>query len=323
MAPLSPLKLVGQTASAGGVRCLLKTTASGRLRANTRQKETAMDLGTGVALLGSAKVLEKLLGPTADYIGMGAKDCVQRRRENVNRIFEKATRKLGPKIESSGTVPPRVIEGVVNGGSFCDDELGAEYFGGVLASSRSDSPRDDRGAVLNALITRLSSYQLRTHYILYTTVRKLFTGSGLTLTLKDRPKLQTFVPYSVYAQAMQFSGSEGDQPVGMLEHVFFGLSRESLIESFMYGQAEDLKERYPGATDEGILYTPTVLGAELFLWAHGHSSASAIDLLDPGNAFSIDVSVVIQNGPCATRPLPNQPGVEPDGPSASGLTPRR
>ncbi len=38
-----------------------------------------MDLGTGLALLGSAKLLEKLLGPTADYVGEGAKTWAQRR----------------------------------------------------------------------------------------------------------------------------------------------------------------------------------------------------------------------------------------------------
>jgi hypothetical protein len=260
-----------------------------------------MDLGTGLALLGSAKILEKLLGPTADYIGSGAKDWAQRRQENVGRIFKKAAKKLGPKMDTSGSVPPRVVEGVVNGGSFCDDELGAEYFGGVLASSRSESPRDDRGAVLNALISRLSTYQLRTHYIIYSVVRKLFMGKGLTLGMRDRPKLEIFLPFGVYASAMEFSADELVQAVAMLEHVFFGLDRESLVDSFMYGAQDALEERYAGVSSEGILCVPTVLGAELFLRAHGHASMSASDLLDPTKSFEIDKSVAIPDGACATK----------------------
>lgn len=84
-----------------------------------------MDAGTGLTVLGSAigsaKLLEKMLGPTADYIGEGVKSWTEKRVANVQRIFNIAARRLGTKIESDGAVPPRVLKGILDEGSFCDD----------------------------------------------------------------------------------------------------------------------------------------------------------------------------------------------------------
>lgn len=123
---------------------------------------TAMDTATGLTILGgavgSAKIVEKLLGPTADYIGLGVKTWTEKRVENVGRIFRIAAEKLGSSIEEKGGIPPKVLKGILEEGSFCDDELSANYLGGVLASSRSSAPRDDRGATYIALIGRLSTW---------------------------------------------------------------------------------------------------------------------------------------------------------------------
>ena len=113
-----------------------------------------MDLGTGLALFGSAELATKLLGPTVEYLGEGLKAWTALRIANTRQIFLKATQKAAPQLESPGAVPPKVLSSVLNHGSFSDDELGAEYFAGVLASSRSNTPRDDRGVGYAALIGR-------------------------------------------------------------------------------------------------------------------------------------------------------------------------
>ena len=109
-----------------------------------------MDPATGLTILGSAvggaKLVEKLLGPTADYVGTGLKNWAEKRVTNASRIFEKAAEKLGSRIDEPGAVPPRVLKEILDEGLYCDDELTAEYFGGVLASSRSSISRDDRAA---------------------------------------------------------------------------------------------------------------------------------------------------------------------------------
>lgn len=162
-----------------------------------------MELGTGLALLGAAKLAEKLLGPTAAYIGEGVKTWTEKRTQNVRRIFEIAIMKAGNKLEKDGAVPPKVLKGVLDEGSFCEDFLAAEYFGGILASSRSGVTRDDRGAVFIALLSRLSTYGIRTHYIFYHIIKRLFDGKDLHMTLKSgRDGAKTFVPLEVFTSAM-------------------------------------------------------------------------------------------------------------------------
>jgi len=80
----------------------------------------------------SAKVIEKILGSSADYIGGGVQNWTNQRVKNVGTIFENAERIFADKIDTPGTVPPKVLKGILDDSSFCDDELGAEYFGGVL-----------------------------------------------------------------------------------------------------------------------------------------------------------------------------------------------
>ncbi|NAZ18194.1 hypothetical protein GT020_19410, partial [Glutamicibacter soli] len=87
--------------------------------------------------------LEKLLGPTADYLGGELQEFTKKRINNVGKIFKKAENKLGDKINSPGGVPPKVLKTIINEGSYSDDELAAEYFGGVLASARTELTRDD------------------------------------------------------------------------------------------------------------------------------------------------------------------------------------
>lgn len=260
-----------------------------------------MEIGTGLALLGStvgsAKIIEKLLGPTADYLGAGLKDFAEIRIKNISRIFQKACTKLGDRIENEGSVSPKILRSILNEGSFCDDELSAEYFGGVLASSRSTISRDDRGAALLALISRLSAYQIRAHYILYSVLKKLYDGSEIIMnSYENREKLTTFLPMECFVIGMDFSGAELERLSALNAHVIFGLSRENLIENFIYGQPEYIRERYPSAPSRGIIYQPTSSGSELYLWAHGYDDKNFYGLFDPTKPCKMEHRIDIPEG---------------------------
>ena len=121
--------------------------------------------------------LSKILGPTADYLGGQLKEFTQKRIENVGKIFSNAEKKLGNKIDSPGQVPPKVLKTIINEGSYSDDVIAVEYFGGVLASSRTEVGRDDRGSRLSKIIDNLSVYQIRSHYLIYSTISDLFSNS--------------------------------------------------------------------------------------------------------------------------------------------------
>lgn len=232
---------------------------------------TTVGLGAIAAYLGKDG-LEKLLGPTAEYLGAGLRDLTQRRIENIGRIFRNAQEKLGSKADKPGEVPPRVLKAVLDEGSFCNDELAAEYLGGVLASSRTEKGRDDRGAHIAKILSGLSTYQIRSHYLIYSTIKTLFAKSGYMMNMNDRAKMQIYMPLGAYADAMDLSEEEGRQFEPILSHTFFGLHAEDLIEGhWQYGSKEHLVKMYAKAEDGGIVCQPSAMGGELFLWAFGHA----------------------------------------------------
>lgn len=272
-----------------------------------------MDIGTGLSILGSAKLLEKLLGPTAEYIGTGVKTWTENRVVNVSRIFDIAAKKLGGKLDESGSVPPRVLRGILDDGSYCDDLLSAEYFGGVLASSRSGRLRDDRGASYIALLARLSSYQIRAHYCFYHLFKRLFDGIQIedeTLGTKaGRGSLETIIPLLDYFSFMGFDVEE--EQLNLIPHIISGLVKELLIaERFETGAGLLLGERSVDSyfEDDGtetfidsivapeLAVQPTVSGIELFLWAHGMPNTHPLAFFDRSIQFELNDDVELPSG---------------------------
>lgn len=234
------------------------------------------------------KTIEKIIGPTLDDFGEDLKKWTKKRKENLARILENYWEKLGPKKEAYGQVNPRVLKGILSEGTFCDDELMAEYFGGVLASSRSEISRDDRGASFISLIGRLATYQIRAHYIFYSTVKTLFDGREdvSIMSSKHRNKLEVFIPNDSFNLAMEFS--EKEKVSVIMPSVMSGLARESLIErDFEVIGGE--KTVYCGGN--GIVFCPTDLGTELFLWAHGKNDLPVTEFLKPENKFAFETNI--------------------------------
>jgi hypothetical protein len=253
-----------------------------------------VDPATALTILGgavgSAKLIEKILGPTADYLGEGARTWTQRGILNLARIFSSARELLGNEIETDGAVPPRVLKQVLSEGAFCEDEIGAKYFGGILAASRSSERADDRGATVAQQIARLSTYQIRAHYLFYRSFRSVYLGSPLKAHSDSQAKvLQIYVPAVAFARATELPSDSAvsitDHPVA--DHVMFGLRREGLIGyTFTLGQQASLAKYYPEAPSEGFLLCPSALGAELYLWAHGKGSVPVARFLDPALVLS-------------------------------------
>lgn len=256
-----------------------------------------IDQGTGLTILGSAiggaKVVEKILGPTADYIGGQLKEWTEKKVKNTANIFKNAEAKLGDKINISGRVPPKVLKGILEEGAWCEEELQVNYFGGVLASSRSGISRDDRGAYFVALISRLSTYQLRTHYLIYQSIKKSFDGKPMNIgNNADRNKMELFIPYTTYNSAMDFTLDEHTQNI--MKHSIWGLSKENLIENFFrYGPADFIQKTYKQAKEPGIILQPTNLGVELFMWAYGHGQRQNNDFFLPEIQFNNDQNIEI------------------------------
>lgn len=238
-------------------------------------------VGAGLAVLGSKDVLIKLLGPTADYLGGEILSLVEKCNINLDNIFKIATNRLGNKIEGPGQVNPKVLKHIIDEGRFCEDEVTAEYFGGILASSRTEMGRDDRGTTYLSVIEALSSYQLRLHYLLYFIVHNIFRGKELNiLNSTDRAKMKVYVPMDIYVSAMDFSPKEN--ALNILTHSIEGLSRQNLIGSnFHVASLEHIKKTYPDAWQMGLTFIPSAFGAELFLWVFGYPDELPNKILDP------------------------------------------
>ncbi len=259
-----------------------------------------IDTGTGLTALGAAlggkDIIVKLLGPTAEYIGDEAKEFTRKRFENLKKIFSNAAKKLGSKLENEkGTVPPKVLKGIIDDGSFCDDFLATEYFGGVLASSRTGISRDDRGAYFNSLISGLSSYQLRFHYLVYHLIKLIFNTEAINVGLEeDRRKLRIFIPFETYLIGMEFFGAEENESGNILTHILTGLTKEGLLDNFyQFGDVNFLKIKFPGIDRGGIVLEPSILGIELFFWAYGLGQRSINDYLKDTIIFDLDQKVNI------------------------------
>ncbi len=215
--------------------------------------------------------VQKILGPTADYLGEELKAFTQRRINNVRKIFSNSKKKLGSRLDSPGQVPPRVLKAVINEGSYSEDPVILEYFGGVLASSRTEIGRDDRGARIIKILDNLSAYQIRTHYLLYSTIAHLFSNSGKEFGLSEnRAQMQVFLPLESYVNSMAFTQPEWDNPQ-IFVHIWHGLSSDNLIANqWRSGDRETLQKIAKNVPGDGIICQPSTLGAELFLWGFGH-----------------------------------------------------
>jgi hypothetical protein len=193
----------------------------------------------------------------------------------VDRQLAMAT-VVGPESLSPAGHPIRRVRLLVaavlaepDGELAADDQLVVEYLGGVLASSRTPLGRDDRGNTLTALVSRLSTYHLRTHYILYSAAQRLLHGR--TVNLQDvnqvTAQARVYLSASVYIPAMEFDET-WDAGV-IMTNSLYALEREKLIGFMASGSVERLKLFSQRIIEEGIVLDVTVQGVELFMWATG------------------------------------------------------
>lgn len=257
-----------------------------------------MDIGTGLAVFGAAKMVEKLLGPTASYIGEGVRDWAAKRTENVKNIFENAAGKLGDKIEEEGHIPPRVLKEILDEGSYSDDFISVEYFGGVLASSRTGIDWDDRGKYFASLIGRMSTYHLRAHYVFYHVFKREFNGNEFNIGLStDADNMGVFISMNCFKEAMDLEDEENFYPI--LQSCISVLVKEDLLGMHhCYGDIDFMKTQYKGATEAGIIVYPSTLGTSLFMWVYNLANEHVQNLINEEFDFEIDKRVNLNNDFC-------------------------
>jgi len=231
--------------------------------------------GAGLAVLGSKELLLKLLGPSADYLGGEISDFVQKCNVNLDSVFVRATKKLGGRIDEKGSVSPRVLRHILDDGRFCEDEVAAEYYGGMLAGSREPMGKDDRCLPFLSKVREMSVLQIRLHFVFYYEVLRLYRDTKPNLGLGDEcNKAGLLLPHQFMIPIFP-ANKVADSYWDMMTHSVVGLSSQGLITTYAYGGADTLKQQFPGADKDGAYMAPNFMGAELFLWALGLETPNA------------------------------------------------
>lgn len=255
----------------------------------------ASSITGGLIVLANKSILNKLLGPTAKYLGEKTLGLVKKADINLDAIFHRAALILGDRLDSPGQVNPRVLKHIIDEGRFCEDEITRAYFAGILASSKTEDLFDDRGAAILDLIRGLSSYQLRLHYIIYHLFREKLLGQRLFInSQKVRQRVCLFMPapdyYMAIAPSLNYE-KQRQEIMSISSHVLFGLKKQFLIdEKTTKANKNTLVMKLPNdfkkyISSNGCLFYPTPQGGELFLWAHGCGKEP------PGEIFNKNVAI--------------------------------
>jgi hypothetical protein len=183
-------------------------------------------------------------------------------------------------------VSPRILKRVYDVGAFCEDDLTLEYFGGVLASSRSSNFKDDRSLNFFSLLESMSSYQIRAHYIFYTILRKKCVDLEINFEgnnwIRD---MVVFIPFEEFVNSMDLEINERSLRDLFLPHIFWGLKRLELISHFSYGNMSAIYAHYPEANGPGVIIYPSLFGIELYMRINGHSDTPPFRFLDENIRF--------------------------------------
>lgn len=125
--------------------------------------------------------IKETLGPTLKSVGVDLEQLYQKSKKGVTLIALVAKRKIQDKKGLKANL--RVTRDVFWNGSFSDEAICAEYFGGVLAASRTEDGHDDTGIHYTDIIKSLSSKQLHLHYLVYNSFNKLLLKNPSTKIL--------------------------------------------------------------------------------------------------------------------------------------------
>ena len=130
--------------------------------------------------------LKKAFGPTLDELGDDLRKLYAVGRD---KILTKAFNKLGD-TETQQTANLRVARDVLWNGAFSTEEICAEYFGGIFASSCSADGTDDSSIHYVDVIKSLSSRQLKLHYVIYNTLNRLLVERGRPVNVAQSSELE-------------------------------------------------------------------------------------------------------------------------------------
>jgi len=157
----------------------------------------AVSLATKAAVDGASAFLGKICLPAAEELGELFRDKVRVwRANNFVKIISEAEAKYNKYQAISGAhAHPRLVAATLEHGSWSDDKVLQEMWGGLLTSSCSEDGRDESNLIFINLLSQLTSLQVRILNYACDKANKVVTTEGLILPARgglfvDVPKLK-------------------------------------------------------------------------------------------------------------------------------------
>jgi hypothetical protein len=259
----------------------------------------------------AGNILTRLLGPSADVIGSDWAERLKQR--NLARLLDKTQR----RAEGSGApgfTTPRLAAATFEAAQYADDEIVADYLSGVLSSSRAPEGGDDGGLPWSSAIARLSSLQLRLHYMVYLNARALIAPQDDHFwKVQSRTVM---MPFQQILDALGLGeGSQGEE--AKFDDAASGLRREGLLgEVFGHGpvkffeEHDQIRHSYRQTRKRlNVSFSGDVVeleitdhGLRLYLWGLGRGTdevdvymdeTEPLELVDPQNGLGLLEGVVL------------------------------
>ena len=188
--------------------------------------------------------------PTLKQIGLDLKDGYI----GLKKIISNAV----TKSDNNGVANNRVMIEALRSGSFVDSDIGVEYFGGILASTKSVDGKDDSSIYYLDIIKSMSSRQLYLHYAIYRSLNKFL--------ISDNSKENLNVALNTELNTIKFYISSVElTSIGLkLDIDLEALYRKGLLHEYKYDT--HIIDQVRGLPY--IMITPTTLGIQLFCIAN-------------------------------------------------------
>jgi hypothetical protein len=171
-----------------------------------------------------------------------------------NKIIDTATKKID-NSEDGKKVNLRAARDVLWAGAIAEDEVCAEYFGGMLAAARSEDGKDDGVVHYVQTIKAMSARQLELHYIIYKAWQELLRQSGQSINVAFSNGVQ--------ARHIFMSGMELRSRLLPYDRDLTVLHRLGLLHRLSYKDHQIGDKCMPF-----VDVTPTTFGVMLFAVAH-------------------------------------------------------
>lgn len=196
--------------------------------------------------------IRKVLGPTMTEFGEDLKYLYTKGRD---KIFAAAQRKINDP-EDGQRANLRVARDVLWNGAFTDEDICAEYFGGILAASRSSDGNNDETIQFVEVTKSLSSKQLHLHYIIYCALNKRFVACNKKINVGQGTEMNSCEVW--------FAAVELERDVRLrLETDLNVLLRMGLLHEFITDTHK------PHQVEFSVLFIrPTTFGVLLYAAAH-------------------------------------------------------